>query len=162
KRTASEMTLKADPRYGSKLASKFINCLMWQGKKATAQRVFYHPLDQIKKRMPDPPPIEGFSPTLEPVKTTHEVRSKPGAGGTHASEQDAAAEPLDPVDHRCCPRQSRPAHVPAPGRRTDGRLPPRGRGHDQAREHHQDGRVQQGVRALRVVGNSPQRHKGHQ
>ena len=51
KRTASAETLKPDPRYHSKLASKFINCLMWQGKKATAMRIFYDALDQIKKRM---------------------------------------------------------------------------------------------------------------
>ncbi len=50
KRTASADTLKPDPRYGSKLASKFVNCLMWQGKKATAMRIFYGALDQIKKR----------------------------------------------------------------------------------------------------------------
>ena len=49
KRTASAETLKPDPRYNSKLAGKFINCLMWQGKKATAMRVFYGALDQIKK-----------------------------------------------------------------------------------------------------------------
>src|SRR6476620_897218 len=52
KRTASAETLKADPRYNSKLASKFVNCLMWQGKKGTAERIFYGALDQIKKRMP--------------------------------------------------------------------------------------------------------------
>ena len=47
KRTSSAETLKADPRHGSKLASKFVNCLMWQGKKATAMRIFYGALDQI-------------------------------------------------------------------------------------------------------------------
>jgi len=36
KRTASAETLKPDPRYHSELASKFVNCLMWEGKKATA------------------------------------------------------------------------------------------------------------------------------
>jgi small subunit ribosomal protein S7 len=38
KRTASETTLKPDARYNNKLASKFINCLMWDGKKPTAMR----------------------------------------------------------------------------------------------------------------------------
>jgi small subunit ribosomal protein S7 len=83
KRTASEANLKADPIYGSKLASKFINCLMWQGKKATAQRVFYTALDQIKKRMADANPIEVFTQAVEHVKPTVEVRSKRVGGATY-------------------------------------------------------------------------------
>ena len=39
--TASKEQLRPDPRFGSKLASKFINCLMYDGKKSVAQRVFY-------------------------------------------------------------------------------------------------------------------------
>ena len=83
KKTASEETLKADPVYNSILASKFINCLMWQGKKATAERVFYDALDQIKKRMPDADPIEVFTQAVEHVKPTVEVRSKRVGGATY-------------------------------------------------------------------------------
>jgi small subunit ribosomal protein S7 len=83
KRTASAETLKPDPRHGSKLASKFINCLMWGGKKPTAQRIFYHALDQIKKRMPDVEPIDVFTQAVEHVKPTVEVRSKRVGGATY-------------------------------------------------------------------------------
>ena len=83
KRTASAETLKADPRFNSKLASKFINCLMWQGKKGTAQRIFYHALDQIKKRMPEADPIEVFNEAVEHVKPSVEVRSKRVGGATY-------------------------------------------------------------------------------
>jgi len=83
KRTASATTLKPDPRYGSELASKFINCLMWQGKKGTAQRIFYGALDQIKKRMPDLNPIDVFTQAVEHVKPTVEVRSKRVGGATY-------------------------------------------------------------------------------
>src|SRR5438094_3910107 len=83
KRTASYDTLVPDPVYGSKLASKFINCLMWQGKKATAQRIFYGALDQIKKRMADADPIEVFNQAVEHVKPTVEVRSKRVGGATY-------------------------------------------------------------------------------
>jgi small subunit ribosomal protein S7 len=83
KRTASAETLKPDPRFGSKLASKFINCMMWQGKKGTAQRIFYHALDQIKKRMPDAEPIDVFTQAVEHVKPTVEVRSKRVGGATY-------------------------------------------------------------------------------
>src|ERR1700741_4129428 len=83
KRTASADTLKPDPRFNSKLASKFINCLMWEGKKATAQRIFYGAMDQIKKRMPDANPIEVFTQAVENVKPSVEVRSKRVGGATY-------------------------------------------------------------------------------
>src|SRR5919204_1259702 len=83
KRTASAETLKPDPRYNSKLASKFMNCLMWQGKKATAMRIFYGALDQIKKRMPDADPIDVFTQAVEHVKPMVEVRSRRVGGATY-------------------------------------------------------------------------------
>jgi len=51
--TASRETLSPDPRYGSLLASKFINCLMYDGKKSTAQGVFYDALDIVKEKIKD-------------------------------------------------------------------------------------------------------------
>src|SRR2546425_7670991 len=83
KRTASAETLKPDARFNSKLASKFINCLMWQGKKPTAMRIFYGALDQIKKRMPDANPIEVFTQAVENIKPPIEVRSKRVGGATY-------------------------------------------------------------------------------
>ena len=83
KRTASADTLKPDPRFHSILASKFINCIMWQGKKATAMRIFYGALEQIKKRMPDLEPIDVFTfpraaffikPAFDPpTRSVHEL-----------------------------------------------------------------------------------------
>jgi small subunit ribosomal protein S7 len=83
KRTASADTLQPDPRFHSILASKFINCMMWQGKKATAQRIFYHALEQIKKRMPDVEPIDVFTQAVKHVRPTVEVRSKRVGGATY-------------------------------------------------------------------------------
>jgi small subunit ribosomal protein S7 len=83
KRTASAETLKPDPRYHSKLASKFVNCLMWQGKKATAMRIFYGALDLIQKRIPDAEPIRIFEEAVEHVKPSVEVRSKRVGGATY-------------------------------------------------------------------------------
>ncbi len=83
KRTASADTLKPDPRYNNKLVSKFINCLMWQGKKSTSMRIFYGALDQIKKRMPDAEPVEIFIQAVENVKPSVEVRSKRVGGATY-------------------------------------------------------------------------------
>ncbi len=50
--TASNETLQPDPKYGSLLASKFINNLMLDGKKSAAQRVFYKALDALGERVP--------------------------------------------------------------------------------------------------------------
>src|SRR3954454_6172128 len=83
KRTASAETLKPDPVYGSDLASKFINCLMWGGKKATAMRIFYGAMGQIKKRLPDANPIDVFTAAVENVKPAVEVRSKRVGGATY-------------------------------------------------------------------------------
>jgi len=83
KRTASETTLKPDPIYGNVLVSKFTNCLMWQGKKATAERIFYGAMEQIKRRMPDANPLDVFLQAVENVKPTVEVRSKRVGGATY-------------------------------------------------------------------------------
>lgn len=81
--TASEKQLVPDPRFGSKLASKFINCLMWDGKKTVAQNVFYGALELIKKKIPDVEPIEVFHQALENVKPDIEVRSKRVGGASY-------------------------------------------------------------------------------
>jgi small subunit ribosomal protein S7 len=83
KPTASAKQLQPDPRYGSKLVSKFINCLMWDGKKATAQRVFYSAMEQIQKRLPNANPLEVFEQAVENVKPSVEVRSKRVGGATY-------------------------------------------------------------------------------
>ena len=81
--TASKDTLVPDVRYSSLLASKFINCLMYDGKKSTATRVFYGAMDQIKKRMPDVDPIEIFKQAIENVKPSLEVRSRRVGGANY-------------------------------------------------------------------------------
>lgn len=81
--TASRTQLKPDPVYNSLLASKFINCMMWDGKKAVAQRVFYDALTEIKKRVPAQEPIDVFTEAIENVKPHIEVRSKRVGGASY-------------------------------------------------------------------------------
>ena len=81
--TASRKQLKPDARYGSMLASKFVNCLMWDGKKSVAQGVLYDAMELIKKRMPDVEPIEVFTQAVENVKPAIEVRSKRVGGAAY-------------------------------------------------------------------------------
>ena len=81
--TASRTQLKPDPKFGSILASKFINCLMYDGKKSVAQTVFYDALDEIKKKVKDREPIEVFTEALENIKPHIEVRSKRVGGAAY-------------------------------------------------------------------------------
>jgi small subunit ribosomal protein S7 len=82
-RTASYEMLGPDVRFNSVLVSKFINCLMRDGKKATATRVFYDAMDQIKKRMPDADPLDVFTTAVNNVKPTLEVRSRRVGGANY-------------------------------------------------------------------------------
>jgi small subunit ribosomal protein S7 len=81
--TASSTQLRPDPRYKSLLASKFINCLMYDGKKSVAQQLFYDALDVIKERIPDRDPIEVFHTAVENVKPHIEVRSRRVGGAAY-------------------------------------------------------------------------------
>ncbi len=81
--TASRTQLKPDPKFDSILASKFINCLMWDGKKTVAQAVFYDALDVIKERVADAEPIDVFEAAVENVKPHIEVRSKRVGGASY-------------------------------------------------------------------------------
>ena len=81
--TASKKQLKPDPRFNSLLASKFINCLMLDGKKTVAQNVFYSALDEISSRVPDAEPLDVFTEAVENVKPHIEVRSKRVGGAAY-------------------------------------------------------------------------------
>jgi small subunit ribosomal protein S7 len=81
--TASRKSLVPDPRYDSILASKFINCLMHDGKKSTAQKVFYDALDIIKQKVGDAEPADVFTQAVENVKPAIEVRSKRVGGAAY-------------------------------------------------------------------------------
>ena len=81
--TASRSQLKPDPKFNSLLASKFINCLMWDGKKTTSQMLLYDALDELDKRIPNEEPIDVFNQALENVKPQVEVRSRRVGGAAY-------------------------------------------------------------------------------
>jgi small subunit ribosomal protein S7 len=67
--------LKPDPKFGSMLATKIINKIMLDGKKSTAQSVFYEALDLASKKLPEVEPVEIFTQAIENAKPMVEVRS---------------------------------------------------------------------------------------
>jgi small subunit ribosomal protein S7 len=81
--TASRSQLKPDARYGSKLASKFINCLMRDGKKSIAMTAFYSAMNLISEKIPDRDPIEVFTAAVENCRPSIEVRSKRVGGANY-------------------------------------------------------------------------------
>ena len=81
--TASTRQLAPDPRYKSKLVSKFINSFMWGGKKSTAQRFVYGAFNIIEEKIKDVSPLEVFEAALANVKPDVEVRSKRVGGATY-------------------------------------------------------------------------------
>ena len=81
--TASKKTLVPDSKYNSILVSKFINCLMYGGKKSVAQRTLYAAMDTIAEKLKDVDPLEVFTRALENVKPEVEVRSKRVGGAAY-------------------------------------------------------------------------------
>lgn len=81
--TASNDQLRGDVRYGSRLISKFINCMMYSGKKTVSEQIFYQAMDRIAEKIKDDPPNEVFQKALENVEPDIEVRSKRVGGANY-------------------------------------------------------------------------------
>ena len=81
--TASEEMLKPDPRFNSKLVSKFVNCIMWDGKKSVAQRIVYDALEKVAAKVADVSPLEVFENAIGNVKPYVEVRSRRVGGANY-------------------------------------------------------------------------------
>jgi small subunit ribosomal protein S7 len=81
--TASSQELKPDSKYNSKLVTKFINCMMWGGKKSAAQNVFYGAMDIIGEKIKEVSTLEVFETAINNIKPSLEVRSKRVGGASY-------------------------------------------------------------------------------
>lgn len=72
-----------DPMYNDALVAKFINGLMQDGKKGTAQRILYGAMDILKEKIEGEEPVGAFKKALENVKPSLEVRSRRVGGATY-------------------------------------------------------------------------------
>ena len=75
--------VKPDAKYGSLLVSKFINCMMYSGKKSVAENVFYGAMDAIAKKMPDEEALKVFETAINNVKPLVEVKSRRVGGANY-------------------------------------------------------------------------------
>ena len=82
KRKAPIRKIYPDPKYGSVVISKFINSIMYDGKRSTAERIFYNALEKIKQKSKDDP-LKVFNSAISNVKPNLEVRSRRVGGATY-------------------------------------------------------------------------------
>ncbi len=82
RRRAPERKIQPDPKYNSTLVSKFINNLMWDGKKTVAQKIFYRALEIIEKKTGEDG-YQVFLRAIENVKPEIEVRPRRVGGATY-------------------------------------------------------------------------------
>src|SRR6058998_2771003 len=75
-------TQATDPVYDNDLVEKFICSMMWEGKKSTAQRVFYGAMDQVAKKTNDDA-LKIFKKAIENVKPLLEVKTRRVGGANY-------------------------------------------------------------------------------
>ena len=80
-----------DPRYNNKLVAKFINYLMWKGKKSTAESIIYGSFDIIKAKT-NQEPLAVFQQAINNVKPTLEVKSRRVGGSTYQVPVEVRSE----------------------------------------------------------------------
>ena len=82
KRKAPVRKIFPDPKYGSIIISKFINSIMYDGKRSKAEKILYDALDIIKAKSKEDP-IKIFNSAISNVKPNLEVRSRRVGGATY-------------------------------------------------------------------------------
>ncbi len=71
-----------DPLFSSTLVEKFVNSMMWDGKKTTAQRIVYRAMDTLRDRSGDDP-LKLFKKAIENVKPVLEVKTRRVGGANY-------------------------------------------------------------------------------
>ena len=82
RKSAVKRTILPDARYDSQTVSKFINVLMYQGKKSTAERIFYAAMDLVENRTSQPG-VNIFKQALTNLKPVVEVKRRRVGGATY-------------------------------------------------------------------------------
>ena len=82
RKRATKRVVLPDPKFKDRLVTRFINCLMIQGKKSLAERVFYGAMDIIEEKMKEDP-LKVFKRAVENVKPSLEVRPRRVGGATY-------------------------------------------------------------------------------
>jgi len=79
---AEKREINPDPKFGDIVVTKFMNSIMYDGKKSTAERIVYGAFDVVENKTRENP-IEVFHAALENVMPQVEVRSRRVGGATY-------------------------------------------------------------------------------
>ena len=82
RRVAERREILPDPIYNSQLVTKFINGMMWEGKKSVAEEIFYGAMEKIGEKTGEEP-LKLFKKAVENVKPVLEVKSRRVGGSTY-------------------------------------------------------------------------------
>ncbi|MDH7605932.1 MAG: 30S ribosomal protein S7 [Melioribacter sp.] len=91
KKRAEKRFIKPDPKYNDVLVAKFINYLMWDGKKTIARKIVYESFDIIEQRTKKPA-LEVFKKAVQNVSPMVEVRSRRVGGATYQVPMEVRPE----------------------------------------------------------------------
>lgn len=83
RRRVQKREILPDPVYNDVVITKFLNKMMYDGKKSVAQAIFYSALDELKTKVADEEPLTVFRKALENTKPQIEVRSRRVGGATY-------------------------------------------------------------------------------
>jgi len=91
KRRAEKRYIKPDPKFNDVLVAKFINYIMWDGKKNIARKIVYESFDIIEKKTKKPA-LEIFNKAVQNVQPLVEVRSRRVGGATYQVPMEVRPE----------------------------------------------------------------------
>src|SRR6202042_2703347 len=83
RRRAEKREVLPDPKFGDLIVTKFMNHVMYEGKKAVAENIIYGALDILEAKRRDQGPLETFHAALDNVSPALEVRSRRVGGATY-------------------------------------------------------------------------------
>ena len=83
RRKADKRDILPDPKYGDLVVSKFINLLMLDGEKSTAENIVYGALDNVKSKIGQKDELNAFHDALNNIRPGIEVRSRRVGGATY-------------------------------------------------------------------------------
>jgi len=91
KKRAPKRIFYPDPKYGSLVLAKFINFVMYDGKKETSEKIIYDALEKIKNKTKEDP-IKIFNEAVGNIRPNLEVRSRRVGGATYQVPQEVKAK----------------------------------------------------------------------
>jgi small subunit ribosomal protein S7 len=91
KKRAEKRYIKPDPKYNDLVVAKFINYIMWSGKKSTARQIVYDCFEELERRTKKPA-LEVFQKAINNVQPLVEVRSRRVGGATYQVPMEVRPE----------------------------------------------------------------------